>query len=71
MFLQKLFASIRVRRRRSAEQHIEEKGAQIPRRWQELLDVAKPKPVETLPRLVVEATEATCLHDKPEHSHRS
>jgi len=64
MFLQKLFASIKVRRRRSAEQPIEEKAPKLPRRWQELLDVAKPKQVETLPRPAVGATEATRLHDK-------
>jgi hypothetical protein len=43
MFLQKLFAWIRVRRRGSAQQHIEEKGAPLPKCWQELLDVAKPE----------------------------
>jgi hypothetical protein len=63
MFLQKLFASIRVRRRGSAQQHIKERGSQLPKRWQELLAVAKPKQVET-PRPVVRATEANRLHDK-------
>jgi hypothetical protein len=63
MFLQKLFAWIRVRRRGSAQQPIEEKGAPLPKRWQELLDVANPKQVET-PKPVVRATETTRLHDK-------
>ena len=47
MVLQKLFAWIRVRRHGSAQQHIEEKGAPLPKRWQELLDVANAKQVET------------------------
>jgi len=47
MFPQELLASIRVRRRRSAQQSIEAEGAQISRRLRELLDVAKPKQVET------------------------
>lgn len=63
MFLQKLFAWIRLRRRGSDQQHIEEKGAPLPKRWQELLDVANPKQVET-PKPVVRATETTRLHDK-------
>ena len=63
MLLQKLFAWIRVRRCGSAQQHIEEKGAPLPKRWQELLDVANPKQVET-PKPVVRATETTRLHDK-------
>ena len=63
MFLRKLFGWIRVRRRGSAPQHIEEKGAPLPKRWQELLDVANPKQVETT-KPVVRATETTHLHDK-------
>jgi hypothetical protein len=63
MLLQKLFAWIRVRRCGSAQQHIEEKGAPLPKCWQELLDVANPKQVET-PRPVVRATETTRLQDK-------
>ena len=63
MFLQKLFAWIRVRRRGSAQQHIEEEemGAPLPKCWQELLDVANPKQVET-PKPVARATETTRLH---------
>ena len=55
MFLQKLLAWIR------AQQHIEEKGAPLPKSWQELLDVANAKQVET-PKPVVRATETTRLH---------
>ena len=46
MSLAQLFASIRERRRRSAQQPYEE-GAQIRRRLQELLAVPKPAQVET------------------------
>jgi hypothetical protein len=63
MFLQKLFAWIRVRRRGSAQQHIEEKGAPLPKCWQELLEVANSKQVET-PKPVVRATETTRVQDK-------
>src|ERR1019366_1119495 len=45
MFLQKLFASIRARRR-STQQRTDEEGAQISRRLRELLDVTKPAQVE-------------------------
>lgn len=46
MFLRRLFASIRARRR-STQQRTDEEGAQISRRLQELSDVTKPKQVET------------------------
>ncbi len=45
MFLQKLFAPIRARRR-STQQTTFEEGAQISRRLRELLDVTKPAQVE-------------------------
>ncbi len=47
MFLQKLFASIRARRRSTQQRTDEEEGARISRRLQELLDSTKPKQVET------------------------
>jgi hypothetical protein len=46
MLLAELFASIRERRRVSAQQSYEA-GAQITRRLQELLSVPNPAPVET------------------------
>jgi hypothetical protein len=46
MFLRRLFASIRERRRHATQEQTE-KGTQILRRLQELADVKNPKPVET------------------------
>jgi hypothetical protein len=64
MFLQKLFASLRVLRRRSWQQPLRETGHELPKRWQELLDVAKQKPFESHTRVVAEAAEARPLHKK-------
>ena len=63
MLLPNLFASITTRRRRSA-QPFEKKATKLPRRWQELLDVARQKQVETCTRPPAEATEDRRNHHK-------
>lgn len=64
MFLQNLFASIAIRRRRSAQQNLEKTGAQLPKRWQELLDVARQKQIKTHPRSGSEVSEPSELREK-------
>lgn len=49
MFLQNLFVSIATRRRRLVPKNLEKTGAQLPKRWQELLDVAHQKPIKACP----------------------
>jgi hypothetical protein len=63
MLLQNLFASITTRRRRSV-QPFEKKGTKLPKHWQELLDVAGQKQVETYTDPEVKSTEDRRLHDK-------
>jgi hypothetical protein len=64
MFLQNLLAAIRARRRRSAQRHLQKTGPKLPKRWQELLDVANQKQIEPFTRAAAGATEARRLHDK-------
>lgn len=69
MFLQELFASVRslasVRSRRHRRQErIDEEGAMISRRLQELLDATKPKQVETL------STKGPQSENDPGHAYR-
>ena len=66
MFLQNLFASIAIRRRRLAHQNLEKTGAQLPKRWQELLDVARQKQIKEDPGSGIAASEPNELreHDK-------
>jgi len=58
MLLQNLFASIRIRRSRSAQPFVKT-GTKLPKRWQELLDVARQKEVETAP---LDGTEDRRVH---------
>ena len=64
MFLQNLFASMKARRHRSARRHLQKTGPQLPKRWQELLDVAQQKQIEIDTRPTPEALESHHLHDK-------
>ena len=64
MFLQNLFASMKARRQRSAWRCLEKTGSQLPKRWQELLDVAQQRQIEADPRPTPEATESHHLQDK-------
>lgn len=47
MFLQNLFVSIATWRRRLVPKNLDKTGAQLPKRWQDLLDVAPQKQIKT------------------------
>jgi hypothetical protein len=64
MFLQNLFASMKARRHRSARRRLQKPGPQLPKRWQDLLDVAQQKQIETHTRPAPELQESHHLHDK-------
>lgn len=61
MFLRKFFASIKARRR-SSQQHNDEKGALISRRLQELQDVTKPKQAEMPFTKARGGNGSSCVH---------
>jgi|GEM_PF-5369446 len=64
MFLQNLFASMKARRYRSARPHPEKTVSQLPKRWQELLEVAQQKQIEADPRPTPEVTESHHLQHR-------
>lgn len=64
MFLQSLFASMKERRHGSARRHLQRTGSELPKRWQELLDVAQQKQIEAGTRPAPDAAESHHLQDK-------
>jgi hypothetical protein len=67
MSLRELFASIRERRHRSAQQSTDEKGAQITRRLQELFAVPTPTQVETPSTNTGSENDPTCYCEGRPH----
>lgn len=67
MSLRALFASIRERRHRSAQQSTYEEGAQITRRLQELLADPAPTPVQTPSTNTASENDPTCYCDGRPH----
>lgn len=64
MFLQNLFASMKAHRHRSARRHLQKTGPKLPKRWQELLDVAQQKQIEADTRSTPEPPESHHLREK-------